>query len=205
MLRQCQKKRVSETGYVLAKVATCFGDAYWRLAFDWTQYTSVPLSEQKVCAGCKALTFVICCERLTTGSLMEQGSRQQQRHIPYRQNDPNTLPVDTDARVRWVVEWLLLCDLSKPISVDELARSVHISTSRLRHIFRAETGTTLCRFIKLRRLDRARELLRISFLEVKEIANAVGFGDVSHFVRDYKSIYGETPSDTRWRLRSKAG
>lgn len=78
-----------------------------------------------------------------------------------------------------------------------------MSGSRLRHLFRTEMGTPPGRFLKLLRLQRAKELLRGSFLEVKEVATAVGFGDVSHFVRDYKMVHGETPSESRFR--SKAG
>jgi transcriptional regulator GlxA family with amidase domain len=108
-----------------------------------------------------------------------------------------------DPRVRWVVEWLRHCDLSKPTDLKGLATSVHISGSRLRHVFVSEMGVTPMKFAKTLRLERARELLRVSFLEVKEVAMYVGFGDVSHFVRDYKALHGETPSDTRFR--SKAG
>jgi transcriptional regulator GlxA family with amidase domain len=57
--------------------------------------------------------------------------------------------------------------------------------------------------VKLLRLEKAKYLIENSFLEVKEIAAAVGIGDVSHFVRDYKCFYGETPSQTR--TRKKAG
>jgi hypothetical protein len=46
-------------------------------------------------------------------------------------------------------------------------------------------------------MERAGDLLETSFLSVKEIAHAVGLNDESHFVRDFKTIYGVTP--TRYR------
>lgn len=46
-------------------------------------------------------------------------------------------------------------------------------------------------------MERARQLLLNSFLSVKEIAGVVGINDISHFVRDYKALYGQTPSQTR--------
>lgn len=112
-------------------------------------------------------------------------------------------PADSDPRARWVVEWLRTSDLARPARFDDLARSVHLSPSRLRYVFKQEVGVTPAKFLKLLRFEKARQLLQTSFLEVKEVAAMVGLADVSHFVRDYKSLYGETPSETRYR--SKAG
>ena len=46
-------------------------------------------------------------------------------------------------------------------------------------------------------MERAKELLETSFLSVKEIAHRVGLNDESHFVRDFKMIYGLTPISYR--------
>ncbi|MGH9906870.1 MAG: helix-turn-helix domain-containing protein, partial [Pyrinomonadaceae bacterium] len=40
-------------------------------------------------------------------------------------------------------------------------------------------------------------LLETSFLSVKEITHSVGLNDESHFVRDFKAVYGFPP--TRYR------
>lgn len=49
------------------------------------------------------------------------------------------------------------------------------------------------------RLERARYLLQATFLSVTEITRRIGAQDDSHFVRDFKKAYGETP--TRYRKR----
>ena len=46
---------------------------------------------------------------------------------------------------------------------------------------------------------RAKELLASTFLSVKEVMSSAGLTDMSHFVRDYKLTFGETPSQTRDR------
>jgi len=43
----------------------------------------------------------------------------------------------------------------------------------------------------------AANLLVATFLSVKEIIARVGFTDESHFVRDFKRIYGVTPTEYR--------
>ena len=44
-------------------------------------------------------------------------------------------------------------------------------------------------------------LLSTTFLSIKEVMVRVGFGDESHFVKDFKKIYGMTPTEYR---KSKA-
>jgi len=38
-------------------------------------------------------------------------------------------------------------------------------------------------------------------LRVKEVMHKVGINDLSHFVRDYKKVFGESPSETQHRSK----
>ena len=58
------------------------------------------------------------------------------------------------------------------------------------------------RYLRLLRMERAKDLLESSFLSVKEIAFQVGLNDESHFVRDFKSTYGYSPALYRTRFKS---
>jgi AraC-like DNA-binding protein len=40
-------------------------------------------------------------------------------------------------------------------------------------------------------------------LTIKEVAVRVGVNDISHFVRDYKALFGQTPSEARRLSRGK--
>ena len=46
-------------------------------------------------------------------------------------------------------------------------------------------------------MQQAATLLTTTFLSVKEIVRRVGLTDESHFVRDFKRLYGMTPSEYR--------
>jgi AraC-like DNA-binding protein len=46
-------------------------------------------------------------------------------------------------------------------------------------------------------MQQAATLLTTTFLSVKEIVRRIGLTDESHFVRDFKRIYGMTPSEYR--------
>lgn len=86
-------------------------------------------------------------------------------------------------------------NLHRKIAPIDIAQSVRLSTSHLRHIFKDETGVALTRYLRELRLQRAKQLLETTFLTVKEVASAVGIDSVSHFVRDFKKSYGMTPSE----------
>lgn len=103
-------------------------------------------------------------------------------------------PTSVDRRVKHAIT-VLRFDNGVPIT--EIARLLNLSPSRFRHLFKTETGVSLRRYVKLYRLERAKDLLEHTFLRVKEISTAVGINDISHFVRDYKTVYGQTPSETR--------
>ena len=78
-----------------------------------------------------------------------------------------------------------------------IARQVNLSPSRLRHLFKKETGKTPAQFLKSLRLKQAALLLSTTFLSVKEISNRVGISNTSHFVREFKKIYGLAPTTYR--------
>jgi two-component system response regulator YesN len=106
-----------------------------------------------------------------------------------------------DIRVRQVIT-LLSQDLSRNVDIKALASSVDLSASRLRHLFKDETGLTPAQYLKRLRLERARELMEGSFLRVKEVMPQLGITDESHFVRDFKKTHGLPPIKYRHRTRN---
>lgn len=89
------------------------------------------------------------------------------------------------------------------VSIDELARLVGLSRSRLCQLFKSEVGITPGRFIKNSRFERARGLLEQTDLSVKQIMVEVGIADPSHFVRDFRKAYGLSPSQYRSAVTSR--
>jgi hypothetical protein len=82
-----------------------------------------------------------------------------------------------------------------------MAKQVNLSRARLCYLFKSESGMSAYRYLKSLRMKEAAVLLSTTFLSVKEIMARVGFGDESHFVKDFKKIYGMTPTEYR---KSKA-
>jgi transcriptional regulator GlxA family with amidase domain len=103
-----------------------------------------------------------------------------------------------DPRVQKVVH-LIQTDLSRRVTLAEMARAVNLSAVHLRTLFKSEIGMTPVQYQKKLRLLEARHLLESTFLNVQEIMMRVGLSDDSHFVRDFKKVYGLTPVQYRAR------
>ena len=96
-------------------------------------------------------------------------------------------------------------DVRGELSLSEFAQSVNLSVWRLCHIFKSDVGMPPMRYLRVLRMERAKDLLESSFLSVKEIAYRVGLNDESHFVRDFKSTYGSSPASYRSAFRANGG
>jgi transcriptional regulator GlxA family with amidase domain len=99
-----------------------------------------------------------------------------------------------DPRIRQAIEYLEIGDIP---SLGSVASKLNLSLSRFRHLFKSEVGVSPQHYVRQLRLVRARTLLETSVLRVKEIAAVIGVNDVSHFVRSYKALHHQTPSETR--------
>jgi AraC-like DNA-binding protein len=106
-----------------------------------------------------------------------------------------------DKRVEKIID-MMREDVRGELSLSEFAQSVNLSVWRLCHIFKSDVGMPPMRFLRLLRMERAKDLLESSFLSVKEIGYRVGLNDESHFVRDFKSVYGSSPACYRTQFRN---
>lgn len=83
------------------------------------------------------------------------------------------------------------------VSLSHIAGEVNLSLSRLRHLFKREVGLTPRQYIKFLKMMMAKNLAATTFLSVKEIVFQVGVTDQSHFLRDFKHVFGVTISQYR--------
>jgi two-component system response regulator YesN len=81
--------------------------------------------------------------------------------------------------------------------VKRLAAQLRLSPSRFEHLFKNQTGQGFKAFLLAARMTKARNMLRDRTLRIKEVAAAVGYANVSNFIRDFTKHYGESPSRSR--------
>lgn len=79
-------------------------------------------------------------------------------------------------------------------SVNELASDLCISRSQLHRKLNTLTGFSTTNFIKMVRLEKAKDLLQSNAGNVTEIAYACGFSSQSYFTKMFTEYFGESPS-----------
>ena len=85
------------------------------------------------------------------------------------------------------------------ISLDEVARVVHLSPSYFSRLFKAETGRTFSEYLQALRIEQAKSFLRRKDCSMTDIAEQTGFFDQSHFIKSFKQATGVTPGLYRRR------
>ena len=81
------------------------------------------------------------------------------------------------------------------VGVAAIAEYLGISEGHLSHLFKKETDYTLLNYLTRYRMHRAMELLRDCRVKIYEVAEAVGYRDVTHFSATFKKLVGMSPSE----------
>lgn len=90
---------------------------------------------------------------------------------------------------------------NEPIAVDDVARSVHRSSSHMMRRFKEELGIHIGAFITRCKLEEAKSLLTYSEKSLAEISSYLCFSSQSYFQNVFKKQYGVTPMQYRRRTQ----
>src|SRR5579862_1327781 len=84
-----------------------------------------------------------------------------------------------------------------PLAIDAVADAVGVSIRQLERLFKGHLGLRPAWYYTSIRLDRARELLRLTDMSVTEVGVACGFQSPSHFSAAYARHFGRSPRADR--------
>ncbi|MDZ7276713.1 D-xylose utilization transcriptional activator XylR [Pantoea eucrina] len=85
----------------------------------------------------------------------------------------------------------------KGIKVEQVLDAIGLSRSNLEKRFRDETGDTIHAMIHREKLEKARELLASSSLNINEISQMCGYPSLQYFYSVFKKSYATTPKEYR--------
>ena len=85
-------------------------------------------------------------------------------------------------------------NISAPLSLEGIAGQLYVSKYHLSHAFSREVGVSLYRYIMLRRLLLARQLL-LTGQSAGQVSLNCGFSDYASFYRAFKAEYGVSPRE----------
>ena len=87
--------------------------------------------------------------------------------------------------------------LSDPLSMEQIAGRLAVSTRQFERVFAATTGMSPNRFYRLLRLRYGLWMLKTSKRSVTDVALEAGFADCAHFSRHFRELFGIKPSQVR--------
>lgn len=83
------------------------------------------------------------------------------------------------------------------LSVNELAKLCNMSLSSFKRTFRTFFNDSPNNYINTKKIEKAKELLKVSELNISDIAYETGFNDPQYFTRLFKKRIGLSPSEFR--------
>lgn len=102
-----------------------------------------------------------------------------------------------DERVQRIIAFAA-AHLDRPLTLESASQGVHLSGSRLRHLFVEQTGLAFRTYLLWLRLVRAVQLYSEG-VSLTEAAHSAGFSDSAHFSRVFKRTFG-LPATTLTRF-----
>jgi AraC-like DNA-binding protein len=98
---------------------------------------------------------------------------------------------------------LMRANADDDLTPQEIAKTLNISYSWFRRIFKQYTGFSPSQYQMEIKIQQSKDLLTISTMTIKQIAFALNFVSSSYFVTFFKSRTGMTPSDYRDKVHGK--
>ncbi|KXO87390.1 AraC family transcriptional regulator [Acinetobacter venetianus] len=108
----------------------------------------------------------------------------------------------TEKNIFKVISWLRNNFLND-VSVDEIAEQANMTSATFRNHFREITRMTPLQYQKQLRLQEARKLMLMQSIEVRKVAESVGYESQSQFTREYVRLFGITPQKDLKENRTK--
>lgn len=87
--------------------------------------------------------------------------------------------------------------MSNLISLEYVAEKVHKNPSYISKVFKNEFDCKFSSYVTDRRLEKSKELLEDPLVKVYEIAEMLGWADVSNFIKVFKKKFGISPDEYR--------
>lgn len=85
-------------------------------------------------------------------------------------------------------------NIQSKIHISAIAKKIDINPNYLCELFKKETGISINKFIKKKKIEAAEKLLIHEDFSVCELADILGFASSSYFIKTFKSETGLTPS-----------
>jgi AraC-like DNA-binding protein len=138
--------------------------------------------------------------KLVVKNFIESRAQMQELYKKFNKTSPST---DRPQEDQFILELrdLLIGNIKEDFGIHDLCEHLKISRAQLHNKLKALTGLSTSNYILLIRLQKAKELLESTLLNMSEIAYEVGLKDPNYFSRKFKEEYGVSPS--QWKKEAQ--
>lgn len=105
------------------------------------------------------------------------------------------------AKIIREIHALLVSDLTKRYTIEELSRAYLMNSSTLKSVFKTVYSASIGSYMKEYRIRRAMELLRGTDADISDVARRVGYESQGKFSAAFRDVAGMLPTAYRKKLR----
>ena len=105
--------------------------------------------------------------------------------------------IEGDDSIGALTKYYVRKNLSRKITLSDIALYLHCSTVSVTEHFKREFGVSVMEYVTRKRMELAEELLLATDAPLREIGERVGFCDVEYFSRTFKRHYNISPGAYR--------
>lgn len=105
-----------------------------------------------------------------------------------------------DDRIKSVVEYLNCIECISEDTLEELAKHVFLSKSRLSHLFKEQIGISLNQFLVIEKMRKTYKYLDKGY-SITDAAIKAGFNSSSHFANTNRTMFGLTANELKKNVR----
>ena len=132
---------------------------------------------------------------VSNNNVYDEGKKQ--KYSSDAADGENIMVISYDSKRNLIKESLEYIEqhYHEQISVGDIAKELGTSISYLSRIFKESTGETIIRTINNKRVEKAKIYLRETDYKVYEVADILGFENVTYFSRFFKKHTGISPKE----------
>jgi AraC-like DNA-binding protein len=109
----------------------------------------------------------------------------------------------SDAEICAALKQLLLQKVGEQMKLDEISWKLNFGKTRLKSIFKRETGFTILEYYNRQKIEKAKAYIREEKMNYTQIAEKLGYSSIHYFSRHFKQVTDMTPSQYDKSLRAR--
>jgi len=127
--------------------------------------------------------------------MMRKSGIQQITPIPDESFTKDTLPRAVNTAIA-----LMQSHINDPLSIEDIAAAVGLTSRHLERLFKAATGHSPFAFYRTMRMKAARQLVLYTNAKISTIAEELGYSQLRVFRRHYHASFSTSPEDDRRQI-----